>query len=75
MVFELAAELDIQVFATTHSEDCIKSFSQAAQKHPEDGVLFKLSRSRAASDVGHIIATIYSEDQLAFASETEMEVR
>lgn len=75
MVFELAAELDIQVFATTHSQDCIKSFAQAAQKHPEEGVLFKLSRSRAASDVGKIIATVYSEEQLAFASETEMEVR
>lgn len=75
MVFELAAELDIQVFATTHSQDCIKSFAQAAQKHPEEGVLFKLSRSRAASDEGKIIATVYSEEQLAFASETEMEVR
>lgn len=75
MVFELATELDIQVFATTHSQDCIKSFAQAAQKHPEEGVLFKLSRSRAASDLGKIIATVYSEEQLAFASETEMEVR
>ena len=75
MVFELAAELDIQVFATTHSQDCINSFTQAAQKHPEEGVLFKLSRSRATSDEGKIIATVYSEEQLAFASETEMEVR
>ncbi|MBU1532335.1 MAG: ATP-binding protein [Gammaproteobacteria bacterium] len=75
MVFELAAELDIQVFATTHSQDCIRSFAQASQKHPEEGVLFKLSQSRAASDEKRIIATVYSEEQLAFASETEMEVR
>lgn len=75
MVFELAAELDIQVFATTHSNDCIKSFDQAAQKHPEEGVLFKLSRSRDTRDGGKIIATTYSEEQLALASETGMEVR
>jgi predicted ATPase len=75
MVFELAAELDIQVFATTHSQDCIKSFAQAAQKHPEEGVLFKLSRSRAVSDDGKVISIVYSEEQLAFASETQMEVR
>lgn len=75
MVFELAAELDIQIFATTHSQDCIKSFAQAAQKHPEEGVLFKLARSRNAGDEEKIMATTYSEEQLAFASETEMEVR
>lgn len=75
MVFELAAELDIQVFATTHSQDCIRSFAQASQKHPEEGVLFKLSRSRAVSDEKKVIATVYSEEQLALASETEMEVR
>ena len=40
---------------------------------PAAGVV--VSIVRAASDEGHIIATIYSEDQLAFASETEMEVR
>lgn len=75
LVFQLATELNIQVFATTHSQDCIRSFARAAKKHPEEGVLFKMSRSRAASDAGKVIATLYTEDQLILAADTEMEVR
>lgn len=75
LVFQLATELNIQVFATTHSEDCIKSFARAAKNHPEEGMLFKMSRSRATKDEGKVIATLYTEDQLILATDTEMEVR
>jgi len=75
LIFQLATDLDIQVFATTHSQDCIKSFARAAKNHPEEGMLFKMSRSRAASDAGKIIATLYTEEQLVLAADTEMEVR
>ena len=75
LVFHLATELNIQVFATTHSQDCIRSFARAAKNHPEEGVLFKMSRSRATSDEGKVIATLLSEEQLVFATDTEMEVR
>lgn len=75
MVFQLATELNIQVFATTHSQDCINSFARAAKNHPEEGMLFKMSRSRAASEVGKVIATPYTEDELVFAADTEMEIR
>lgn len=75
MIFQLATELNIQVFATTHSQDCINSFARAAKNHPEEGMLFKMSRSRAASEVGKVIATPYTEDELVFAADTEMEIR
>lgn len=75
LVFQLAHELGIQVFATTHSQDCIRNFARAAKNHPEEGVLFKMSRSRADSDADKIIATLYTEDRLILATDTEMEVR
>lgn len=75
LVFQLATELDIQVFATTHSQDCIKNFARAAKNHSEEGMLFKMSRSRATSDAGKVIATLYTEEQLVLAADTDMEVR
>nr|VFJ94147.1 MAG: AAA domain-containing protein, putative AbiEii toxin, Type IV TA system [Candidatus Kentron sp. H]VFJ95477.1 MAG: AAA domain-containing protein, putative AbiEii toxin, Type IV TA system [Candidatus Kentron sp. H]VFK01556.1 MAG: AAA domain-containing protein, putative AbiEii toxin, Type IV TA system [Candidatus Kentron sp. H] len=35
VVFELAEKLDVQVFATTHSRDCISSFSKVWQENPK----------------------------------------
>jgi len=75
MVFQIAVELDMQVFATTHSWDCIESFVRVAQERPKEGVLFKMSRSRLKSDEGKIIATVYDEERLALATAMEMEVR
>ena len=75
LVFQLASELDIQVFATTHSRDCIESFARVSNDHPENGVLFKMAQSRLASDNYKVIATVYDEEQLALATETELEVR
>lgn len=74
-MFVLAEELNIQVFATTHSTDCLRSFSRVARSHPESGVLFKVSRSRAKSDSGKVIATVYGEDELETAVASDMEVR
>ncbi|MFA7241385.1 MAG: AAA family ATPase [Sulfuricellaceae bacterium] len=75
LVFQIAVELDMQVFATTHSWDCIESFVRVAKAHPKEGVLFKMSRSRLTSDAGKIIATVYDEERLALATAMEMEVR
>lgn len=75
LMFVLAEELNIQVFATTHSTDCLRSFSRVARSHPENGVLFKVSRSRATSELGKVIATVYGEDELETAVASDMEVR
>lgn len=40
LLFEMAEQLDIQVFATTHSWDCIESFSKVAHDRQDtEGVL------------------------------------
>ena len=75
IIFKLAKELNIQVFATTHSWDCIESFTKVAIESPEEGVLLKVSKSKLVSDNGKVIATVYSEKELATITATELEVR
>ena len=71
MVIRTAHENDVQVFATTHSSDCIKGFAQAAIEFEEDeGVLVRLSRQ-----YGDLRAVDYPEDELAIAAEQGIEVR
>lgn len=74
LLFEAATRLDVQVFATTHSWDCIEAFQQAAAAHPEAGELIRLHRSD--SETGpEIGATIVDEDDLAIITRQAIEVR
>ncbi|MEQ1528516.1 MAG: AAA family ATPase [Methylococcales bacterium] len=75
IIFELAKDLNIQVFATTHSWDCIESFTKVAVESPEDGILLKVSKSRLTSDNGKVIATVYDEAELQTITASDLEVR
>lgn len=71
MVIRTAHDNDVQVFATTHSSDCIRGFAQAAVEcEEEEGVLVRLSRQH-----GELRAVVYPEDELAIAAEQGIEVR
>jgi len=69
-IFRLANQLDVQVFATSHSYDAIKAFQAAANESPEDGVLIRLTRKGE-----DIIPTVLFEKDLAIATESGIEVR
>lgn len=71
-IFEAATQQDIQVFATTHSLDCIRAFQRAAAGHPEHGMLIRLYRSR---EDGQIRATLFDEEDLEAVAESAIEVR
>lgn len=76
LLFDIATSLNIQVFATTHSWDCIESFCKVAIAKPDvDGVLFRVGRSVRNSDRGRVIATVFDEGQLAGITQADMEVR
>ncbi len=76
MIFKLAKDLDIQVFATTHSWDCIESFTKVAVEDTNtEGVLLKLSRSKRESNKGQVIATVYDEAELSVVTASQLEVR
>ncbi|MEI7866496.1 MAG: AAA family ATPase [Candidatus Methylumidiphilus sp.] len=76
LIFDLAEKLDIQVFATTHSWDCIESFAKVAVERTDvEGVLFRVGRSIKTSDQGKVIATVFEEDKLFSITQAEVEVR
>ena len=70
MVFRLANQLDVQVFATTHSRDAVRAFQKAAEESPEVGVLLRLARRGE-----DIIPTVADEGELAVATRHDIEVR
>lgn len=71
MVMRTAIENNVQVFATTHSWDCVVGFAQAAvDSEKTDGVLVRLER-----DGEHMRAVEYAEDELLIAGEQSIEVR
>lgn len=76
LLFEMAERLDIQVFATTHSWDCIESFTKVAVARKDiDGVLFRMGRSVRTSDYGKVIATVFDEAALQNITQKDVEVR
>ena len=68
----LGAEVNkVQVFATTHSWDCVTGFAKAVNETPgSDGMLVRLDR-----DGGRIRAVDYTEEDLAVAAKQRIEVR
>ncbi len=76
LLFEMAHKLDIQIFATTHSWDCIESFAKTAIARKDvEGVLFRVGRSVRKSDRGQVIATVFDEDALYNITQADVEVR
>lgn len=70
LIDRLATELNIQVFATTHSNDCIKSFLRAT-RHSGQSRLIRLEK-RAAGD----IAVMYDDpDELDYITDNDIETR
>jgi ABC-type transport system involved in cytochrome c biogenesis ATPase subunit len=67
---KLARRLNVQVFATTHSWDCIKAFQQATSHAEAEGALIRLAWKN-----GTVRAVEYSEDELAVATQQSIEVR
>jgi hypothetical protein len=71
MIFALARELNVQVFATTHSWDCIEGFQAAAIGDANsEGVLVRLESGR-----GKTKAFVFGESDLSVIARERIEVR
>lgn len=71
MILELAKDLNVQVFVTSHSWDAIKAFGQAAGKNENnEAVLVKLERMHE-----QIVPTIFEGDDLGIITDQRIEVR
>ncbi len=73
-IFFYAQKWNIQVFATTHSQDTVKTFTYALEK-PENfqkGAYFRLQKARKSDDIEVIY---YDQEQLEFSLEKNLETR
>ena len=71
LIFQTAQRLNVQVFATSHSWDCIEAFQKAAKENTEaEGVLVRLYRRG-----DEIRAVNLDESELEIAVDGKIEVR
>lgn len=71
IIFEIAEKLDIQVFATTHSNDSINSFAKVLENAPKlDGALFRLERKEES-----VIANPFSKEEITVAANQGINLR
>jgi predicted ATPase len=72
IIFKLAHKLNVQVFATTHSDDCIRGFEASMREIgvPEQG---KLIRLELLGD--KIVEVEFDAHELKIATEQEIEIR
>ena len=71
LIYEIAKQFNIQVFATTHSRDCWESLAELAESENdlEDGILVHRIEKEKSSSI------VIGEDEMAIAAERGIEVR
>lgn len=69
-VLQAARAAGVQVFATTHSWDCIEAFQSAVHAQDADGALVRLSERGGA-----VVPTVFTRDELAIATRDQIELR
>lgn len=72
MIFKLAKELNVQVFATTHSDDCIRAFAHVldSEGNQPEGQYFRLEKFGE-----EIKPVFYSTSELEIATDQDIEIR
>ena len=70
VIFQMSRELEVQVFATSHSWDCIEAFQEAANGDDAEGTLVRLTNRE-----DKIISTLLKEDELRIAARDQIELR
>ncbi len=72
IIFNLANKLNVQVFVTTHSEDCISGFEKVLN-HPQNTVNGKLIRLDNIN--GKVKQVEFSREELKIATDQDIETR
>jgi AAA15 family ATPase/GTPase len=70
VIFKTAKELNVQVFATTHSEDCVKAFAKVQSSFEGEGQYIRLQNKK-----GIIVSVPYDAHELITATEHHIETR
>lgn len=65
LLFELAKQFNVQIFATTHSNDCIRTFAKISKERTDiDGVLIQMTKGQLKDGTEQITANSVDENQL-----------
>lgn len=72
IVFTLARKLNVQIFCTTHSRDCLASFRKSWSKHEGDGCYFRIENK---FEENQIKIRKYEFDLLESSLDLDVEVR
>jgi AAA15 family ATPase/GTPase len=71
LIFRLARRLNVQVFATTHSWDCIEAFQEVTEEDEQvKGMLISLENRKSGVE-----AVLYNEEELKIVTRERIEVR
>ncbi len=71
LILELARRLNVQVFATTHSWDCIKAFQEATiEDQQAEGMLIRLENRN-----NRVVPVLVDEKALEIVTNRDLEVR
>ena len=71
IIFKLAEELNVQVFATTHNQDCVQGFHATWENQEDKGTFYRLHHLRGKGGM----VTPYRCETLANALEMDVEMR
>jgi len=71
LIVETAKRLDIQIFATTHSLDCVRALARLRKKYPE--LAAEVTVHRVEKDASRTV--VYDADEIVVAAESQLEVR
>jgi len=70
IIFNLSHSLNVQVFCTSHSRDCILSYKENWKKRPENGMFYRIENNN-----GFVEAKQYDLETLNDSLEFDVEVR
>jgi predicted ATPase len=71
LVVETARRLEVQVFATTHSLDCVRALARLRKKFPD--VAADVTVHRVEKEAAKTV--VYDADEIVIAAESQIEVR
>jgi len=71
LLIESAKRLDIQVFVTTHSLDCVRALARLRKKYPETAA--EVTVHRVEKDAAKTV--VYDADEIVVAADSHIEVR
>jgi hypothetical protein len=74
LIFRTARQVGVQVFATTHSWDCVAGFQQAVREDGRGkGLLLSLREKKG--EPGNVVAITFDSRELTIATREQIEVR